>query len=276
MSDPFPGLLLAGAPAARASRTEQPTGNIHAWHLTQRPPALTYELYLVLSGCALQCLNCPTPEVWDRSGGDESPFPEAQSRLQAHRQAVTGSGGGFTLTGGDPFAQPGFTAAVLRAAREQGYRTTLETPGYLGGLVPDTTLDDIGVIVLDLKTTDPQLFRRITRQDINPVLQFTDRLAASGREVHLSYLLIPGLNDSRQNIDDLARFVNAHANISRVEVMGFQHLGTGSYRRLGLPYELRGTAEATTGQIQRARTLFEDQGCITDLGVTIRSPADQF
>ncbi|MBT0773401.1 radical SAM protein [Kineosporia sp. J2-2] len=255
--------LLAPDLHVEAALGEQITGSVHSWNLTRSPADGEYELVVRLAGCPLECRSCPAPDARGDSGGHCLSLTAALGRIRRCRETLTGCGGGLTLTGGDPFAQPRFTAEVLRRCFAAGLRTTVETTGYLGAIVGDDTLHHVDRMVLDLKSTDPDLYREITGADVHPVLRFARRLGDLRRDTRIRFLLIPGLTDSAENVTGIARFVAGLGNRPRVEIVGFRPLGAERYRRLGLRHPLGHVPSATDDDIARAQGLFARHDCST-------------
>lgn len=235
--------------------------SVHSWNLVRPPGGAPCELVLKLAGCPLRCHSCPAPDTRVASGGHDVSLTQAVCCLWMCHRLLTETGGGITVTGGDPFAQPRFTGEILRHAHEAGLRTLVETPGYLGALVPDQVLRYVDRHVIDLKTTDPDLFRRFAGTDVQPVLAFAERLSGLRRDTVIRFLVVPGVTDTEPNLAGLARFVTRLAHPPRVELAGFRHLGLDTYRRMGLSYRLGRVPPATAGHLARVERILAERGC---------------
>ena len=110
--------------------------------------------------------------------------------------------GGFTLSGGEPLMQHRFAAKLLAAAKAMGIHTAIETNGYFGDRLSDAELDTIDLVLLGIKTWDPERHAALTGMDIEPTLAFARRLAARRQPIWIRFVLVPGLTDDP---DDLAR-----------------------------------------------------------------------
>ena len=111
-------------------------------------------------------------------------------------------GGGFTLSGGEPLMQARFAVKLFIAARGMGIHTTLDTNGYYGSRLTDDELGLIDLVMLDMKTWDPERHKRVTGMDVAPTLEFARRLGARKKPMWVRYVLVPGLTD---DADDIAR-----------------------------------------------------------------------
>jgi len=121
--------------------------------------------------------------------------------------------GGLTLSGGEPLVQPAFSRRIFAAAKSYGLHTALDTSGFLGDRATDEYLQSVDLVLLDIKSWDPDTYRRVTKQDVAPTLRFAERLAAMGKPVWIRYVLVPGLTDDPANVEGVAKFVAPMKNV---------------------------------------------------------------
>jgi pyruvate formate lyase activating enzyme len=185
---------------------------------------------------------------------------EVMTRIRRFAPALQVTGGGVTITGGEPLFQPAFTGAVLRACKAEGLHTALDTSGYLGAHADDALLADTDLVLLDIKSVDRALHRLVTGVALGPTLQFAERLAALGRPTWVRFVVVPGLTDPRDNVEGLADFVAGLPNVERVDVLAYHRLGVPKYAALGLRYRLDGAPEPTDEQLRAVRDAFRSRG----------------
>ena len=131
-----------------------------------------------LTGCGFRCKYCHNPDTWDMSNGIPVSIAQATEELQKYRYGLKVMSGGFTLSGGEPLMQDRFAVKLLSSAHEMGIHTALDTNGYLGDRLRDEELQKINLVLLDMKTWNPDRHRSLTGMDVSPVLAFARRLAA--------------------------------------------------------------------------------------------------
>ena len=182
-------------------------------------------------------------------------------RLAHFAPALRSLKGGLTLSGGEPLVQPAFSRRIFAAAKEFGLHTALDTSGFLGDRATDEYLQSVDLVLLDIKSWDPETYRRVTKQDVAPTLRFAERLAAMGKPVWLRYVLVPGLTDEPANVEGVAKFVAPMKNVEWVEVLPFHQLGAFKWKELGLEYQLADTPPAPPELIARVHGQFSDAGC---------------
>ncbi len=183
-------------------------------------------------GCGSCARNC-FPEALELSGIEKS-IPEVLEEVLRDRALYENSGGGLTLSGGEPAAQPDFTLVLCRAAREAGLHTALETCGYAPNEVFERLLPFVNLFLYDIKTLDPAKHRELTGVDNELILNNLRHLERAGAAITLRIPLIPGVNDSEEELAALANLANS-LSIQAIEIEPYHPLGSAKSLRLGLP-----------------------------------------
>jgi pyruvate formate lyase activating enzyme len=154
------------------------------------------------------------------------------------------SGGGLTLSGGEPAAQPLFARELLRRYKteEYGLHTALETCGHapwedLSGILEYTDL-----VLYDIKIMDPVAHERATGVDNQLILENARRIAAAGKSLVVRLPLIPGYTDSEENVAAIAAYARQLPGVEEIHLLPYHRLGEPKYRRLDREYALEATA----------------------------------
>ena len=146
-------------------------------------------------------------------------------------------GGGLTLTGGEPTAQPSFAEALLRLAKQAGLSTAIETCGHTRWKVFERLLPYLDLVLFDLKHMDPEIHRRWTGMDNEVILSNLRRMTQTKLPVTVRVPLIPGFNADVESISAIARFVTTQNGLlKRVSLLPYHALGKAKYASLGRPY----------------------------------------
>lgn len=222
-------------------------------------PGLRYVLFL--TGCPLRCLYCHNPDTQGRPCGVSKSAGDALEEILRYRSFIRK--GGLTVSGGEPLLQPEFVHALLAGAKRHGIHTALDTSGFLGNQASDALLENVDLVLLDIKSWIPETYRRTTGSRIEPTIAFARRLEATGKAAWIRFVLVPGLTDAQENIAGLADFVATLSNVERVEILPFHKMGESKYQASGLPYELSDTPSPTDAELQRARKIFAAHGVET-------------
>jgi pyruvate formate lyase activating enzyme len=214
-----------------------------------------------MSGCFLRCQYCHNPDTWHLEDGTRIDLAHAIRRLGDFAPALRSLGGGLTISGGEPLVQVGFTRGLFAAAKQLGLHTALDTSGFLGHRADDAYLDTVDLVLLDIKSGDPDTYRKVTNRELHPTLRFAERLNAIGKPVWIRFVLVPGLTDDPENIEKVAQFVAPMSNVEWVEVLPFHQMGAFKWKTLGLDYKLADTPTPTESQVQAALDIFQAAGC---------------
>jgi len=243
------------------SEGEGAFGYVHSYETGSRLDGPGIRVTIFVSGCPLRCLYCHNPDTWHLKHGTKVPLERVVTRLGDFAPALRSMGGGLTISGGEPLVQPAFTRRIFGAAKGYGLNTALDTSGYLGTRASDEYLQSVDLVLLDIKSWDPETYRRVTKVDVAPTLRFAERLAAMGKPMWVRYVLVPGLTDDPANVEGVARFVAPMTNVEWVEVLPFHQLGAFKWKELGLEYQLGDTPPAPPDLIARVLGQFRDAGC---------------
>ena len=157
------------------------------------------------------------------------------------------------MTGGEPLAQPVFTAALLAAARAEGYHTVLDTSGAGGGEAVRQVLRHTSLVLADLKFTTEEGYARYTGGSLAVTLQFLQTVARLRIPLWVRHVVVPGLTDGAEHLERLAALLQDCPTLQKVELLPFRKLCTEKYASMGVKFPLEEIPEATEGDIDRAR-----------------------
>ncbi|MEU9107903.1 pyruvate formate-lyase-activating protein [Streptomyces xanthophaeus] len=251
----------AGQTPAAAATQRPSEGSVHSWDLSTGVDGPGTRFVTFLAGCPLTCLYCHNPDTWKMRAGKRTSADDVIAEAAKYRNFIAASGGGATVSGGEPLLQPVFAGELLhRMKNDLGLHTALDTSGFLGARATDALLRDVDLVLLDVKSWDRETYRKVTGRPLEPTLAFARRLADLGKEVHLRFVLVPGLTDARENVEGVAAFAAGLGNVSRVDVLPFHKLGEAKWQALDMPFTLHDTPSPTAGQVAGAKAVFEAQG----------------
>ena len=236
-------------------------GYVHSYESASRVDGPGIRATVFLSGCLLRCQYCHNPDTWHLRDGTKVSAAHAIRRLGDFAPALRMMGGGLTLSGGEPLVQVAFAHRLFVAAKGMGLHTALDTSGLLGSRADDEFLKSVDLVLLDIKSWDPETYRKVTSRDLAPTLRFAERLAAMGKPVWVRFVLVPGLTDDVANIEGVARFVAPMKNVEWVEVLPFHQFGAFKWNSLGLDYKLADMAPCPPELLASTIARFKDAGC---------------
>ena len=236
---------------------------VHSWEMVTAVDGPGTRMTLFLTGCPLRCQYCHNPDTMEMRTGTLERVEDVVSRIKRYRRIFRVTRGGLTISGGEPLFQLAFTRRVLAEVHAAGIHTAIDTSGFLGARLSDEDLENIDLVLLDVKAGDEATYREVTGQSLQPTIDFGDRLAALGKPVWVRFVLVPGLTDDPANIERVADIVARWPNVERVEVLPFHNMGADKWRALGLRYNLGSTKPPTSRSLREARQVFRDRGIVT-------------
>ena len=236
-------------------------GYCHSYETSSRYDGPGLRVVLFVSGCLLRCTYCHNPDTWHLKDGTYVSADHVLRRLGDFAPALLPLGGGLTISGGEPMVQLAFTRRIFAGAKALGLHTAIETSGFLGDRADESYLSNIDLVLLDIKSSDPDTYRRVTGRDLAPTLRFAERLASLSKPVWVRFTLVPGETDDPANVDGIARFVAPMKNVEWVEVQPFHQMGSFKWKSLGLDYKLRDTPTAGRELVDRVIGQFRAAGC---------------
>nr|WP_184987404.1 pyruvate formate-lyase-activating protein [Sphaerisporangium rubeum] len=236
------------------------TGVISSWDLSVGVDGPGSRFVVFTCGCPLRCLYCQNPETWRMRDGRRVTVDEVMAEIGKYRRFIEVAGGGVTVSGGEPLLQPRFTAELLRRCKDAGLHTALDTSGFLGDRADDALLADTDLVLLDIKSGDPEAYRALTGRDLEPTLRFARRLADLGKRTWVRFVLVPGLTDAPEHVDAVARFVAGLGNVEHVDVLPFHRMAAEKYGRLGLTFPLADVRPPGPDLTARVRAQFAVRG----------------
>ncbi len=212
------------------------------------------------TGCMWRCLYCHNPDTWTMRNGIPVSVGRATEELKKYAHGLKVMKGGVTFSGGEPLMQDRFIVKMLAAAKGMGIHTTVETNGYLGEKLSDAELASIDMVLLGIKAWGNEKHKKLTGRDLDPTLQFAQRLSQAKKPMWVRFVLVPGLTDDPEDIADIARFAAALGNVERVDVLPFHQMGRYKWEKLGMRYQLNDTKEPTLEACEQAVALFRAEG----------------
>lgn len=215
-----------------------------------------------------KCGKCATACVGGALtlSGTEMTVDAVLSEVMRDKTFYDNSGGGVTVSGGEPLLHTDFCVSLLTQAKEQGITTAVETSGFGKWENIERLSKCVDLFLWDYKETSPQLHREYTGVDNSLILENLSKLSGLGASVVLRCPIIPGLNDREEHFKGIADVANKHASVIRVELEPYHSLGKGKAAAIGKDYPL---AEIKTVSKAEAKVWQDIISAYTDKKVII-------
>jgi len=236
-------------------------GYVHSYETSSRYDGPGLRAVLFVSGCLLRCTYCHNPDTWHLKDGTYVSAQQVIDRLAQFASALRALDGGLTISGGEVLVQLAFTKRILAGAKEMGLHTAIETSGFLGDRVDESYLRALDLVLLDIKSSNPDTYKTVTGRDLAPTLRFAERLAKLNKPVWVRFTLVPGLTDDPANVEGIAKFVAPMKNVEWVEVQPFHKMGEFKWKAMNLEYKHANTPPPTPELVNRVIEQFRAAGC---------------
>ena len=187
-----------------------------------------------------KCIEvCPNNAM--KMFGEEVTVEEVYDIIAKDRLYYQSSGGGMTISGGEPLTQARFAAALFERCQRAGIHTTMDTTGYGSQSDLEMVLPHIDLVLFDLKVIDPTRHKAIVKVSNNIILRNAKHIVESGTQMIIRVPLIPGLTDADENIENIADFVCELGGNIPVNILPYHRFGMGKYAMLNRAYPLQDT-----------------------------------
>ena len=217
-------------------------------------PGIRFVLFL--QGCSLRCKYCHNRDTWDMSGGEYKSLDDILDKILKYQNYMKYSGGGVTVTGGEPLLQVKFLLALFKKLKQEEIHTCIDTSGMVS-LTPDIRelLTYTDLVLLDIKHIDDEKCKELVGFSNKRELEFAKYLSDNNIPMWIRQVLIPGITDDEKDLLRLKDFINSLSSVEKVELLPYHSMGRYKWTKLGIPYELDNIKEPTEEKVKRAKRI---------------------
>lgn len=236
-------------------------GFVHSWDINTSVDGPGTRMTVFMSGCPLRCQYCQNPDTWKMRDGKPVYLDAMIKKVDRYKDLFKATHGGITFSGGESMMQPAFVSRVFHAAKEMGVHTCLDTSGFLNTNYTDEMLEGIDLCLLDVKSGDEETYHKVTGGTLQPTIDFGQRLAKAGKKIWVRFVLVPGLTDSEENVENVAKICESFGDaVEHIDVLGFHQLGRPKWHELRIPYPLENQKGPNAATRERVTNQFKDHG----------------
>ncbi len=223
------------------------------------------------TGCPLRCAWCHNPEAFlaresaGGAGARDYRVDELVRELERDIPYFDRSGGGVTLSGGEPLTQAPFVLRLLEVCRRRDLHCALDTCGLADPAELEAAARLANLVLYDVKLADPAGHKHWTGAGNRRILENLALLDKLNTPVQVRMPLIPAVNDSPQALDALAELLTP-TRFRRISLLPYHKTAEGKYRRLGIPYRMAGVEPPTAGQVESACARLTAAGFAVSVG----------
>ncbi|WP_062352950.1 pyruvate formate-lyase-activating protein [Bacillus kwashiorkori] len=237
------------------------TGRIHSVETfgAVDGPGLRYIVFT--QGCLLRCQFCHNPDTWKIGNGKEMTVHEIMNDVLDYLPFFEASGGGITVSGGEPLLQIDFLIELFKECKKHGIHTTIDSSGGPFNRRPqfieklDELLQYTDLILLDLKHIDSEKHKNLTGMTNEHILDFAHYLSENNVPVWIRHVLVPTISDFDSDLIRLADFIKTLNNVEKIEVLPYHKLGVYKWENLGLEYKLKDVEPPSNERVENAKRI---------------------
>ncbi len=217
-------------------------------------PGIRFAVFF--QGCPQRCIYCHNPDTWNALSGEEMTADEIVRKAVRYKPYF-GETGGITVSGGEPFGQAEFLTELLKKCKEENIHTSVDTCGfYLNDKVREA-LNYTDLVLLDIKHTNPDKFKAITKQDISHSLAFLEYMKDINKPLWIRQVILPTFTDDEEQILDLLKLIDG-ANVKRIDLLPYHTLGVMKWEEMGQPYEIPEISPPSEEIMEKLRKIIKD------------------
>jgi pyruvate formate lyase activating enzyme len=233
------------------------TGRIHSIESCGTVDGPGIRLVVFMQGCPMRCLYCHNPDTWDFNAGKEITAREILIEYEKNKAFYTG--GGITVTGGEPLLQIEFVTELFKAAKDKNIHTCLDTSGITFSKEKTEVFDRLtevtDLVLLDIKHIDDDEHKKLTGCSNKAVLDFAEYLDSKEVSMWIRHVAVPGITIDNKYLYELGLFIGGLKNVKALDVLPYHTMGTHKYKTLGIEYPLAGIPAAEKQDTAEARKI---------------------
>ena len=233
-------------------------GNVHSIETfgTVDGPGIRYVIFT--QGCLLRCQYCHNADTWEIGKGKQMSVEEIMQDLISYLPFIESSGGGITVSGGEPLLQLPFLLELFKECKKMGIHTTIDSSGgcYSTDSLFQEQLTEVlkytDLILLDLKHINRKKHIKLTGKSNEHILEFARFLSDKNIPVWIRHVLVPTVTDDEKDLNELGDFIASLKNVKKVEILPYHKLGVYKWEALGLQYPLKNIDPPSDEEVDKA------------------------
>lgn len=208
-----------------------------------------------MQGCPLRCRYCHNPDTWNPTAPCQYEMSPEELFLETNRYRSFIANGGVTVTGGEPLLQASFVREYFGLCRDAGLHTALDTSGILCTPTAFSVLENVDLVLLDIKTINARLHPLLTGAGGESPLRFLEELQQRGIPTWIRHVVVPGFTDVNEDIHALGHHIARYSVVEKVEILPYHTMGLFKYQKMGMPYPLEGVEPLSSERLREVKEI---------------------
>ena len=229
------------------------TGAVHSIQSLGTVDGPGVRFVVFMQGCNLRCGCCHNPDTWEMNSGVTYTAEDIVTKVKRYKEYF-GKEGGITISGGEPLLQADFVREVFKLCHENGINTCLDTSGCILNSRIKSLLSETDRVLLDIKYTSDELYRKYVGCNLSAPLEFLEYLNEQGIKTTIRQVIIPTLNDDKENILRLRNITEKFSCIDKIELLPFHKICTEKYEKMMIEFPFAHISEPTDEKMNELRS----------------------
>jgi pyruvate formate lyase activating enzyme len=235
-------------------------GRVHSFETfgTVDGPGIRFVIFF--QGCNFRCLYCHNPDTWSFEAGSMMTVKEVIGKIKKVVPYLISSGGGITVSGGEPLLQIEFLTEIFKECKKLKLHTAIDTNGCID--INNDKFDELlkytDLVLLDIKHMDSTIHKKITGCSNKDTLEFAKYLNVKDIPIWIRYVVVPGFTDDEENIYKLHDFIKTLSNIDKIEVIPFHKMAEYKWDKLQFNYVLKNINVPTSYEMERIKKIINN------------------
>ncbi len=232
-------------------------GRIHSFESLGAVDGPGIRFIVFMQGCSLKCKYCQNRDIWNINGGDEYEVDEILAKILKYKNYIT-SGGGVTISGGEPLLQVHFLIELFEKLKKEGIHTCIDTSGSVS-ITDDVKklIELTDLFLLDIKCINDEVCKELTGVSNRKELEFAKYLSDNNKKMWIRQVLVPTITDDEKDLKELSKFIKSLNTVEKVEILKYHDLGKFKWKKLNEEYPLEGYRTATNEDWDRAKRILD-------------------
>ena len=229
-------------------------GNIHSIETCGTVDGPGVRFVVFFQGCPLRCAYCHNPDSWKQDINQIMSVDEIYKKYSGVKEFAKG---GITATGGEPLLQIDFLIELFKFFKSKGVHTALDTSGALFDYNKkfDELIKYTDLVLLDIKSMNPMLHKKLTGYENTAVLNFAKYLSENNVPLWIRSVIIKGLTNKKEDLIELGKFMASLKTLKALDILPYHNMAIPKYEALGIKYKLKEIPPTTEEEAKIARDI---------------------
>ena len=221
-------------------------GRVHSFETFGAVDGPGIRFVIFMQGCSLQCKYCQNRDTWEINAGNQYSAEELLNKILKYKNYFLASGGGVTVSGGEPLLQYKFLIELFTLLKKENIHTAIDTSG---------NVDLTDLFLLDIKCINDEICKKLTGVSNKKELAFAKYLSSINKPTWIRQVIVPTITDRTEDLLALKDFLSTLTNVEKIELLPYHDLGKSKWIKLGLKYELENIRVANNNDIEYAKRI---------------------